>query len=260
MTVVLVGVGADSTNATPVPPVSPDGRFEYVPIPESEPTTETDTYGTVPARHGDETLAGVLDAIDPTGGGAHSVSGPALADWPLHHDPNFAALTYGESPSRPAYTRVLGSLDPGDCLAFYTGLAADGAEYTHRYLIGYFTVESVHRIPPADPALLRGRLAANAHLKRHAAAGSVADGTVVVAGTDPGGRLPRAVRISTHAGGGHHYLDETYQRQWAPEPGGDPDRPAYLGGIKQIHRCRISPQAFLATVDPDRVAEHTSPS
>lgn len=256
MTVVLVGVGADSTNAQPLPPVDDAGRFEYIPIPESEPTTEAATYGTVSPRHHDGSLARLLTGIDPTGGGEHTVTGAALADWPLHHDPNFAALTYGESPSRPAYTAVLETLSPGDCVAFYTGLAATDSSYTHRYLIGYFTVDAVHQLPPTAPESLLPALSANAHLKRD----TVASGTVIIAGRTPGGRLPRAVRISTHHGGGHHYLLPQYDTAWAPEPGGNPDRTAYLGGIKQIHRCRVSPETFLETVDPDRQAERTSPS
>ena len=260
MTVVLVGVGADSTNAQPLPSVDDQGHFEYIPIPESEPTTESATYGSVSLRHGDGTLADALTGIDPTGGGSYTVTETELAAWPLHHDPNFAALTYGESPSRPAYTAVLETLTPGDCLAFYTGLAAPAASYTHRYVIGYFTVDAVYRLPPTDPESLLAAVPANAHLKRYAAAGSIADGTVVVAGREPGGRLPQAVRISTHHGGPHHYLTEAYDDQWDPAPSGNSDRPAYLGGIKQIHRCRIPPATFLDTIDPERRAERTSPS
>jgi len=259
--IALLGIGADSTNSAPTPPVSDDGRFEYIPIPEKrgpDGTAETRTYGTTPLRHREGTMADYLETIRPRPGTEEPAeyTGPELAGWPLHHDPNFEALTYGETTSRAAYTSLLTDLEAGDGAAFYTGLRDGDTGYRHRYLIGYFTVREVldcRRIahggeqvsftdlPAADQAALLDRHAENAHAKRFQATGRIndGDGLVIVDGERPGGLLDRAVRISAVNSGGHHYLTDDLQAALDPVPGGNPDRNAYLGGIKPAHELRI---------------------
>ena len=56
MTVVMIGVGADKTNSGPYPTVYEDGTFEYIPIPESQDSAETRTYGSVARRPQDLVL------------------------------------------------------------------------------------------------------------------------------------------------------------------------------------------------------------
>lgn len=251
MTVALIGIGGDSTNMTPIPPVYPDGTFEYLPIPESKPSIEPMTYGHIPLRHDVGTAADYLDGIDPDGNGTDPVTGTELANWQIHHDPNFAALTYGETGSRGAYTALLRDLATGDVIAFYTGLQGT-SDYTHRYLIGYMTVETVYdcreqaleRYSPAEQAEMLDTLAANAHVKRYRATGEFDDGLVLIDGKPPGGRLEQAIRISTHHGGGHHYLTESLQQQFQPAGSGQADKPAYLGGVKQAHRLQLSADTF----------------
>lgn len=269
MTVALLGVGADSTNASPTPPVYPDGTFEYIPIPESqgpEGTVETRTYGNTALRHQDAPMADYLDTIVPDPNEGTRFSGEQLADWPLHHDPNFEALTYGETTSRGSYTRILRTLEPGDLVAFYTGLRTDDAAYRHRYIIGYFTVAAVVDLQRVErdgrdvrfselPADERGALmdehSENAHAKRFHATGEIAanDGLVIVDGTEPGGLLDEAFCISQHGGGGHHYLTDDLQEAFAPEPGGNPERNAHLGGIKTAHVLDIAPSSFRQLVE-----------
>lgn len=267
MTVVLLGIGADSTNTAPTPPLYPDGRFEYIPIPEPEETVETRTYGNTTLRHQDATMADYLDSITP-GGGGQTYTGRQMADWPLHHDPNFEALTYGETTSRGAYTKILRELSAGDMVAFYTGLRSDDTTYRHRYIIGYFTVSAIidcqnidhdgdtvsfSELPADEQADLMDAHSANAHAKRFEASGEIAanDGLVIVAGRDPGGLLDTARRISTHHGRGHHYLTDELQRTFDPEPGGNPERNAYLGGIKKAHVLDIEPDAFRTVVEQE---------
>ncbi|MFW5929814.1 MAG: hypothetical protein ACOCT0_05280, partial [Halobacteriota archaeon] len=132
MTVVLSGVAADTTNVRPTPAVDEEGGFDYVPIPERsrDATVETESYGSWEVRDG--VAADHVDVVRPRGDGSLVVRGDEVRGWPLHHDPNFEALTYGER--RPAYTALLRELDPGDAVVFYTGLRSGGRR--HRYVIG----------------------------------------------------------------------------------------------------------------------------
>ncbi len=267
MTVLLLGIGADTTNCAPTPPIYEDGRFEYIPIPERlgpAGTTEQRTYGNTTLRHRDAPLARVVETITPGGPEGPRIRGEELASWPLHYDPNFEALTYGETYSRPAYTKRLGKLAPGDIVAFYTGLQAEPEAPRHRYLIGAFTVETVvdcrrlaggdTRFSATDQAsreALMETFAANAHAKRYAANGEIVapdDGLVLVNGTTPGGRFARAMRISDGTAGPHYYLAPELDERWAPAPNGNPQRTAYLGGVKPAHLLDVEPAQFWADV------------
>lgn len=276
MTVALLGIGADSTNASPTPPVDEDGRFEYIPIPESQGpagTTEPRTYGTTTLRHRAGTLADYLDTITPVWDGDETRSGDSLADWPLHHDPNFDALTYGETNSRGAYTTLLRGLESGDVVAFYTGLQRDSTGPRHRYLIGYFTVNEIldcrriehdgrfvpfSDLPPTRREALLERHRHNAHVKRYEATGSFAaadDGLVIVDGREPGGLLDRAIRISEQHAGGHYYLTDALEDRFRPASGGNPDRNAYLGGIKNAHALDVDRVEFVEFVETQGVGD-----
>lgn len=269
MAVALLGIGADSTNASPTPPVDDAGRFEYIPIPEARGptgTTEETTYGSAPLRHRDGTMADYLETITPAWAGDETLRGDALAGWPLHHDPNFDALTYGETTSRPAYTKRLLDLSRGDLVAFYTGLQREPGGPRHRYVVGFFTVNGVldcrrvahdgatvrfSDLPPERRESLLVEHAENAHVKRYRATESFAapdDGVVIVDGGDPGGRLDRAFPISDRHPSGHYYLTDELQEAFAPEPGGNPDRNAYLGGIKNAHLLDVDPGTFVDVV------------
>lgn len=269
MTVALLGVGADSTNSTPTPPVYSDERFEYIPIPESrgpDGTTETRTFGNSNLRHQDASMANYLDHIKPTEDDGEKFTGDQLAEWPLHYDPNFEALTYGESTSRGSYTKVLRSLSEDDVVAFYTGLRGDDTSYTHRYIIGYFTVDSIidlqklrrdgeevkfGDLPTDEQHTLIEQHSDNAHAKRFEASGAVADndGLVIVDGKEPGELLNKALRISQHSGGGHHYLTDELQQKLSPKQSGNSEKNAYLGGIKQAHKLDISLDRFREIVE-----------
>ena len=74
---------------------------------------------------------------------------------------------------------------------------------------------------------------------------------MIVDGTPPGGLLDLAVPISEVNSGGHHYLTDDLQAALDPAPGGNPDRNAYLGGVKPAHELRIS-VADLADVVAER--------
>lgn len=243
--IVLSGVAADSTNADPVPRLYDDGGFDYVPIPEAarDETTEEKTYADVEMSDG--TAADYLSRIYP-GGGDEAVEGDALASFPLHHDPNFEALTYGER--RPAYVERLRRLDKGDGVVFYTGL--DDGEAMHRYAVGYFVVDEVVYFDAFDDDKARRRIREhpeNAHTKRFEATGRVDDNLVIVEGSE-GELFDDAFRLSERTPSGHYYLRDELQDSFAPEPSGREDRNAYLGGIKQAHILNVRVAEFLETV------------
>jgi hypothetical protein len=213
MTVVLAGVGADQSNVGRNLPLYDDGTFAYIPIPEkTEATDESETFGTWELRNGG-VAADLLSKIRPVPGRDESwITDPErIADWPLHRDPNFDALTYGEHRGsvdrRQRYISLLEALDPGDVVGFYAGLTPASGGDPHRYLIGYFTVESIVTtagLSRAEQRQLLADHADNAHAKR-AEAGELyydrigAEGKYValVEGRRPGGLFERdPVRLS----------------------------------------------------------------
>ncbi|WP_160134839.1 hypothetical protein [Halococcus salsus] len=187
---VAINVGAN-TNAPGVRgPVHPDGRFEFVPIPEPEPVAEpVPTY-----RDLDLETAIPADALDA----------------PVHLDPEFA-----EYPSGERYTygdpfgvkaRPLLDLDTGDLVLFYATLSMVGEPTARQppewgaYLIGGFELaadpvsgEAYRALPAAE----RERFATNAHCKRE-----TFDARVLLAGDPDGsGLYDRAIPLSAPTAG-----------------------------------------------------------
>ena len=188
---IAINVGANTTLPGFRGPVTPDGRFAYVPIPEREPTAEpVPTYGD---------LSFPLD-VDVTG----------VADRRVHLDPEFAGVhgsttdTYGDEHGVKA--GPLSTLDPGDSLFFYATLSlrGDPAEAPAfppewgAYLIGEYRVEraitgETYRELGDDE---RARFASNAHVKR-----ADFDAKVLVAGDGDSRLLDRAVPLSAPEAG-----------------------------------------------------------
>jgi len=188
---VAINVGANTNAPGFRGPVRPDGRFAFVPIPESEPTGEpVPTYGD---------LAPHLDAAIP----------PAVHDPPVHLDPEFpeypcgTAYTYGDPHGVKA--RPLAALSAGDRVYFYATLAvtdpADGLPPAWgAFVIGHFELAVDPVSPDGRDALSpdeRAWFATNAHLKRE-----TMDARVLLAGDPDGSALyDRAVPLSRPSGG-----------------------------------------------------------
>ncbi|MFB6256122.1 MAG: hypothetical protein ABEH58_05235 [Haloplanus sp.] len=182
MRAIAINVGANTTLPGFRGPVTPDGRFAYVPIPEREPTG-----GAVPT-YGDLSFRLPVDTSD-------------VADRPVHLDPAFAGVhgsttyTYGDEHGVKA--GPLSTLEPGDSLFFYATLSlrgdsADAPEWG-AYLIGEFRVERAvtgETYRELDNAA-RAAFAGNAHLKRE-----TFDAKVLVAGGEGSRLLDRAVPLS----------------------------------------------------------------
>ncbi|WP_318568150.1 hypothetical protein [Salinigranum marinum] len=190
---IAINVGANTNLPGVRGPIYPDGRFEYVPIPERQPTTEAvPTYADL-----DPHLR--FDLPD------------RFFDLPVHLDPSFAGYpfcstyTYGDEHGVKA--GPLSRLEPGDILLFYATLSLHGdpaaaAEWVvpdwGAYLIGEFRVERAvtgdeyASLPPAE----RDRFATNAHVRR-----DPFDAKVLVAGDGRSALYDRAVPLSAPAGG-----------------------------------------------------------
>ncbi|WP_394741711.1 Nmad3 family putative nucleotide modification protein [Natronococcus roseus] len=251
MTVVLAGVGADSTNLGALGPLYDDGRFEYVPIPEKTcETAETETLGSWALRGDDGVAADITTRIEPqpVRGGRDPISGDDLESWPLHRDPNFEALTYGEHRTS-GYVSRLRALEPGDVVGFYAGLRRPGGDRAHRYLIGYFTVDSVAVVTPEQSDEERRSILEahpeNAHAKR--ARGDelyLEKPVVIVDGREPGGLFDRdPIRISDYyvrEGNvqAQYYLREEVESAWNVREGG-----ANMM-FKPAYRCELSGERF----------------
>jgi hypothetical protein len=176
---VAINVGANTNDPGFRGPIYGDGSFEYVPIPESEPTradADVPTYGDLDLRT--------------------DVS--AVAETPVHLDPTFAgvhgstAYTYGDPHGVKA--RPLLELEAGDVVFFYATLSAVEAASAPwiapewgAYVIGHFELAR-DPVPgagfPELPAAERERFRENAHLKR-----ATFDASVLLAGDPDGSAL-----------------------------------------------------------------------
>ena len=255
MAVVLLGVGADGGNVQPPPRILNDRTFEYIPIPEkASKTTETRTYGSMTQRHGEGTLADLVDGIRPNQDAEWIKDQSVIENHPVHYDPNFTDLTYGEG-GKDANINSIASLGEGDILAFYTGFNTRGN--MHRYLFGYFTLNRDPVIiekdtPASDVELILGAHPANAHWKRFKGNDGLyafdpdqpsgASRVALVDGCEPGGLLDRAVQLSNPEDTGNFYLQETLKQALHAESD-------YLGGFKPPIRCNIEATDFREFVD-----------
>ena len=199
MTVILVGVGADEEHVRPAPRIEADGRYEYIPIPETWLTTEERTYGALDLEHTDATAAEYFDKIRPFGkDGDWITDEDIIRNHPTHFDPDFQTKTFGDR-YRSTGSTLVRELKPGDGIGFYTGLRGPKGNL-HRYIYGFFTVREVTDLSKYDGREYRDRLRQfpeNAHAKRMAGAGKPKhDDLVIVDGEAPAARLERPRKIS----------------------------------------------------------------
>ncbi|OVE84313.1 Nmad3 family putative nucleotide modification protein [Natronolimnobius baerhuensis] len=257
MTVVLAGVGADSTNLGTLGSLYDDGRFEYIPIPEkTRETTESATLGSWTLRASEGTAADLTTRIQPQPirGGQDTVTGDDLESWPLHRDPNFEALTYGEHRTS-GYVSRLRALEPGDVVGFYAGLRRPGGDRAHRYLIGYFTVDCVDVVTPDQSLAACEEIfdahPENAHTKRAREGRPYLEKPVVmIDGREPGGLFDRhPIRLSEYyvkSGNerAQYYLRDEIDEAWDVREGGKNMM------YKPAYRCGLSGDAFRDRVGP----------
>jgi len=206
MTVTLIGVGADSDHVRPMPEIQEGGSFEYIPIAESWLTSEQYTYGTFPLQNQDGMATDIVNKISPFGKSGDWITDDELIrNHPVHHDPNFEELSFGDQDGRGGTGNTLRNLEEGQVLGFYAGFDDDGDK--NRYLYGYFTIKEVADLSDLSGKSYRDRLRdfpGNAHAKRLIGSGKPKHSggddeasLVIVDGTEPAGLLEKPVRMSS---------------------------------------------------------------
>jgi hypothetical protein len=190
---VAVNVGANTNEPGFRGPVYPDGSFEFLPIPESEPLARdapAPTYGDLDPHLRFDVPEGVRDT-------------------PVHLDPEFAGYprceryTYGDPYGVKA--RPLLDLDAGDRVYFYATLTARGDGHPEwvppewgAFLIGEFRLAR-DPIPgtayPDLPGAVRERFRNNAHVRRE-----TMDAAVLLLGSPESRCYERAVPLSGERG------------------------------------------------------------
>ncbi|WP_324760099.1 hypothetical protein [Haloarcula montana] len=185
---VAINIGANTNEPGFRGPVFPDGSFEYIPIPESEPTAEP-----VPT-YADLDLETDVSAV---------------ADRPVHFDPEFLEAggdryTYGDEHGVKA--GPLSELSAGDYLFFYATLSTvdEGTAWAPpewgAYVVGHFrlardavTGEGYRELSAEEQAVFDS----NAHVKRESV-----DARVLVLGDPAASQLyETVVPLSTPDGG-----------------------------------------------------------
>ncbi len=151
----LLRVGIDRGTGGALGPIFDDGTFEYVPIPEREPTRECRRYNTLLGQHG-RPLAAFLPS--------------KLAELHPHIDPDFKTAVYGDI--APHKRRQLAKLIPGDVLVFYCGLMPfPPIDFPRLFAVGYLYVKQVHELTASDiksGRTLRHHFGRTAHFLRKA--------------------------------------------------------------------------------------------
>lgn len=202
MTVVLVGVGADTDHVRPALQLTKEGKFDYIPIPETHPSSEAETYGTWKLPHRGIPASDFIDKISPHGNDEWIADQNTVTQHQVHHDPNFDAMTYGDRRGGGGKGATLvNRLEKGDVLGFYTGIKrGPNDEHLNRYLYGFMCVEGVHDFSDLEGEEYRDALRnfpENAHSKRLEGAGEPKhDDVVIVDGTDPCKLLDEPILLS----------------------------------------------------------------
>jgi hypothetical protein len=190
----LVRIGVDQTYGGWNAPVDADGRFVYVPIPEK---LGTSFHPGLERRYGE-----VLPALHLFCQGHNcdldgDLSFPrVLLQHPMHLDPDFECLTYGDKGGRRGAGMV--NMGAGDLLVFYGGLRpVHSCEEQLIYaLMGVYVVQEVVSAASVPPQ----RWYENAHVRRARRGES---DIVVRAKRNLSGRLERCIPIGEWRNGAY---------------------------------------------------------
>jgi hypothetical protein len=163
-------------------PIFADGKFEFIPIPDTTGKDER-TYGNQIARSTGDRLSFFFKPSRQA----------AMRSQSIHVDPEFSTFTYGDPTSPKAGLR---RLSEGDLLVFYAGLCGFGCDIASGlYLVGYFEVE----FAGLAQGLTEGQLQAcsgNYHVRHESVFRAQRDRLVLVKGSKNSRLLTKATKIS----------------------------------------------------------------
>jgi len=204
MKAVLVRIGVDQAYGGWNAPVDADGRFVYVPIPES--------VGTRFHRGLERRYAEVLPALESFCAARECdlrsdlKFPPGLLDRAVHFDPDFEHLTYGDDGARRG--AGIAGMGGGDLLVFYAGLRpAYQCEHKLVYaMVGLYVVREV----VAVQAVVAERRNENAHTRKFVFGPT---DIVVRARSEVSGRLERCISIGERRAGAYRVTEDVL-RAW----------------------------------------------
>jgi hypothetical protein len=156
-----VGVNASHINLGLQSPRFPDGRFEFIPIPELKEFQQASGF----VRYNQ------LQCWNETNESLARYIPINRADLAVHTDPDFTALTYGDECGRTSRAAALKQAQPGDILVFLARLADyRNGLFTGQagfYLVGFLEIAEILKDIRAQPEPANfARYMHNAHLRR----------------------------------------------------------------------------------------------
>lgn len=194
MKALLVRIGVDQAYGCWNAPVDADGRFVYVPIPEKRGTR----FHPGLERHYGEVLPALERFCSERDGDlfAKLCFPRDLLEYPMHLDPDFECLTYGDVGGRRGAEMV--NMTEGDLLVFYGGLRpVHLCEHKLIYaLMGMYVVQEVLPVASVVPE----RWYENAHVRKTTRGKT---DIVVRAKLDVSGRFDRCVPIGEYRNGAY---------------------------------------------------------
>ncbi|KKM70342.1 hypothetical protein LCGC14_1441700 [marine sediment metagenome] len=165
MRIYIVPIGIESSTGGYYAPILDDGRFIFIPIPETNPKFSVhhpkhqefifdlerfhkrfhkNLYNLKPYNEISIKPWPEFTTIKKQGDflGKHNYNGYPLNSYIPHFDPEFKTFTYGEGSQNKAKT--LSSLKEGDILAFYMSLMPPFKNKAKgKFIVGYFTIETI---------------------------------------------------------------------------------------------------------------------
>lgn len=185
MKVTMLRIGIDAGSGGMQGPLFHDGSFDYVPIPDRFGGVGVDerTYGNTIGLKGRR-----LVEYFPKSRRA------AMANQPIHFDPEFDTHTYGDPTPPKAGLR---HLTKGDMLIFYCGLEGwDVKSEPALYLMGYFEVLAAGKPADFGDQETRRLFQRNFHVRHQPIFERQRAELVLVKGSEQSRLLTKAVQIS----------------------------------------------------------------
>ncbi len=180
MKALLLRVGIDKGCGGALAPIFKDGSFEYIPIPEFKPNSNSKKTFLTTSGTKNRFMAEYLPE--------------KIRNLKIHFDPEFETFTYGDV--SPAKNKYLLKLEKNDLLVFYAGLTPYKNDKFEEalYIIGYFTVEDVidfNGLNSIEKDELASKYPNNAHIKTRDL-----ENLVIVIGNSKSRLIDKAILIS----------------------------------------------------------------